>query len=77
MINSFNNKLPNIFQEFTAIVPAGAIERVKKIRDYGFVHFNTRENALKCMRALNGKMLDGAPMEVTLAKPVDRETYVR
>lgn len=64
-------------QEFAAIVPATAIERVKKIRDYGFIHFNTRENAIKCMKALNGKMLDGAPMEVTLAKPVDRETYVR
>jgi len=64
-------------REFTAIVPSDAIERVKKIRDYGFVHFSNRENAIKCMKALNGKLLDGAPMEVTLAKPVDRETYVR
>jgi len=64
-------------REFTAVVPSEYIERVKKIRDYGFVHFNSRENAVKCMKALNGKLLDGAPMEVTLAKPVDRETYVR
>jgi len=64
-------------KEFTAIVPQEAIERVKKIRDYGFVHFSQREHAIKCMKALNGKLLDGSPMEVTLAKPVDRETYVR
>jgi len=64
-------------REFTAVVPPEAIERVKKIRDYGFVHFNSRDNAIKCMKVLNGKLLDGAPMEVTLAKPVDRETYVR
>lgn len=74
MLNTTEEQLE---KEFTAIVPPGAIERVKKIRDYGFVHFNTRENALKCMHALNGKPLDGVPMEVTLAKPVDRETYVR
>ncbi|XP_076818698.1 APOBEC1 complementation factor-like isoform X3 [Clavelina lepadiformis] len=74
MLNTTEEQLE---KEFLTIVPPEAIERVKKIRDYGFVHFNTRENALKCMKELNGTLLDGAPMEVTLAKPVDRETYVR
>ncbi len=32
------------------------IERVKKIRDYAFVHFQTREGAIKAMKALNGIM---------------------
>jgi len=35
---------------------AGAVERVKKIRDYAFVHFNKREDAVEAMKALNGKV---------------------
>ena len=31
------------------------IERVKKIRDYAFVHFRTREDAIKAMSATNGQ----------------------
>lgn len=34
----------------------GAVERVKKIRDYAFVHFNKREHAVEAMKALNGKV---------------------
>ncbi|XP_077359350.1 APOBEC1 complementation factor isoform X3 [Festucalex cinctus] len=66
----------NIHKEFNAI-KAGAVERVKKIRDYAFVHFTQREDAINAMKALNGKVLDGSPMEVTLAKPVDKDSYVR
>ncbi|XP_010203465.1 APOBEC1 complementation factor isoform X2 [Colius striatus] len=65
-----------IEKEFNNIKP-GAVERVKKIRDYAFVHFNKREHAVEAMKALNGKMLDGSPIEVTLAKPVDKDSYVR
>ncbi|CAM9534280.1 unnamed protein product [Lampetra planeri] len=59
---------------FEAVAP-GAVERVKKIRDYAFVHFSGREEALRAMRALDGSDVDGACVEVTLAKPVDREQY--
>ncbi|NWH55210.1 A1CF factor, partial [Fregata magnificens] len=65
-----------IEKEFNNIKP-GAVERVKKIRDYAFVHFNKREDAVEAMKALNGKVLDGSPIEVTLAKPVDKDSYVR
>ncbi|KFR11491.1 APOBEC1 complementation factor [Opisthocomus hoazin] len=65
-----------IEKEFNSIKP-GAVERVKKIRDYAFVHFNKREDAVEAMKALNGKVLDGSPIEVTLAKPVDKDSYVR
>lgn len=34
----------------------GAVERVKKIRDYAFVHFSQREDAIAAMNALNGKV---------------------
>ncbi|XP_068957910.1 APOBEC1 complementation factor isoform X2 [Petaurus breviceps papuanus] len=65
-----------IEKEFNSIRP-GSVERVKKIRDYAFVHFNNREDAVNAMKALNGKVLDGSPIEVTLAKPVDKDSYVR
>ncbi|KYO42376.1 APOBEC1 complementation factor isoform B [Alligator mississippiensis] len=65
-----------IEKEFNNIKP-GAVERVKKIRDYAFVHFNNREDAIEAMKALNGKVLDGSPIEVTLAKPVDKDSYIR
>jgi len=62
---------------FTAHTGKGTIERVKKIRDYAFIHFNTRENALKAMKAMNNSQIDNATIEVVLAKPVDRDNYVR
>lgn len=32
----------------------GPVERVKKIKDYGFVHFEERDGAIAAMEALNG-----------------------
>ena len=34
----------------------GKVERVKKIKDYGFVHFEERDDAIKAMEALNGEV---------------------
>lgn len=65
-----------IQREFSAVKP-GAVERVKKIRDYAFVHFTQRDDAINAMNQLNGKVIDGSPIEVTLAKPVDKDSYVR
>ncbi|XP_035682254.1 APOBEC1 complementation factor-like [Branchiostoma floridae] len=50
------------------------VTRVKKIRDYAFVHYKTREDAIAAMTAMNGSTLEGAKLEVTFAKPVDRNT---
>ncbi|MEQ2256873.1 APOB1 complementation factor [Ilyodon furcidens] len=44
-----------IEKEFNSLKP-GAVERVKKIRDYAFVHFSQREDAINTMNALNGKV---------------------
>jgi len=59
--------------------PFGKIERVKKIKDYGFIHFEEREHALEAMKALNNtvassdsaedKKLGETEMEISLAKP--------
>ncbi|XP_030276035.1 RNA-binding protein 47 isoform X6 [Sparus aurata] len=55
----------------------GCVERVKKIRDYAFVHFNSRDDAVLAMDHLNGTEVEGSCIEVTLAKPVDKEQYSR
>ncbi|RXG58509.1 Heterogeneous nuclear ribonucleoprotein Q, partial [Armadillidium vulgare] len=51
------------FEEF------GKVERVKKIKDYAFIHFEERDDALKAMNSLQEKELGGANMEISLAKP--------
>uniref|UniRef100_A0A3B3BUS7 RNA-binding protein 47 n=1 Tax=Oryzias melastigma TaxID=30732 RepID=A0A3B3BUS7_ORYME len=55
----------------------GCVERVKKIRDYAFVHFTSRDDAVQAMDNLNGTEIEGSCIEVTLAKPVDKEQYSR
>ncbi|XP_035441340.1 heterogeneous nuclear ribonucleoprotein R isoform X1 [Spodoptera frugiperda] len=47
----------------------GTVERVKKIKDYAFVHFEDRDCAVKAMQELDGKEMGGARLEVSLAKP--------
>lgn len=55
--------LRNLFSKF------GLLERVKKIRDYAFIHFVEREDALTAITNLNGVNLNSQQIEVTLAKP--------
>ncbi|KAB0366065.1 hypothetical protein FD754_010221 [Muntiacus muntjak] len=62
--------------EFNKFKP-GTVERVKKLRDYAFVHFFNREDAVAAMSVMNGKCIDGASIEVTLAKPVNKENTWR
>lgn len=49
--------------------PYGKIERVKKIKDYGFVHFCERDSAVRAMEELNGTKAGDSEMEISLAKP--------
>ena len=37
-----------------AFMKHAAVERVKKIRDYAFVHFHSKEDAHAAMQAMNG-----------------------
>jgi len=52
-----------------------SIERVKKLKDFAFIHFQEREKALRAMDALNGTDIDGSTVEVTLAKPIDKSSH--
>lgn len=56
----------NIKEQFEKF---GRIERVKKIKDYAFIHFEDRDNAVEAMRNLDGKEMNGTNIEVSLAKP--------
>jgi len=41
----------------TAFEAHGAVEKVKKVKDYGFVHFADRDSALAALDALNGTVI--------------------
>lgn len=47
----------------------GKVERVKKIKDYAFVHFEDRKMAEAAMNALHKTDLSGSDLDISLAKP--------
>ena len=47
----------------------GPVYRVKKIKDYAFVHFEERNDAIAAMDALQGQCIHGTVLEIELAKP--------
>ncbi|XP_069129792.1 heterogeneous nuclear ribonucleoprotein Q-like isoform X1 [Argopecten irradians] len=47
----------------------GKIERAKKIKDYGFIHYEERDDAIKAQEAMNGQKLGKQEIEVSMAKP--------
>ena len=70
------NQIRSIFDKLAP----GQVERVKKAKDYAFVHFSSRDAAEKALAAINlnyGQylLLDGAEVEVTWSKPVDKHIY--
>lgn len=57
-----------LHSEFSRFKP-GSVERVKKLTDYAFIHYRCRSDALTALSLMNGSQIDGATVEVTLAKP--------
>uniref|UniRef100_V9KJ96 Heterogeneous nuclear ribonucleoprotein Q-like protein n=2 Tax=Callorhinchus milii TaxID=7868 RepID=V9KJ96_CALMI len=55
----------------------GKLERVKKLKDYAFIHFDERDGAVKAMSEMNGKPLEGECIEIVLAKPPDKKKKER
>ena len=53
MLGTTEETIGKVFNEASGA--DGAVERVKKIRDYAFVHFKEREDAISAMKFLNGK----------------------
>ncbi|KAF1769772.1 hypothetical protein GCK72_001589 [Caenorhabditis remanei] len=56
-------KLTELFKEYASL------DRVKKVKDYAFIHFNERDDCMKAMEQWNGKELEGTVVEASLAKP--------
>lgn len=48
----------------------GKLERVRKMKDYAFIHFEEREACLKAMEEQNNKLLGNNMLEVSLARPL-------
>lgn len=66
------SKLNELFQQY------GAVEKVKKLKDYAFIHFMNREDALRAIEELDGQELDDLNIQVSLAKPqVDKSQQRR
>uniref|UniRef100_A0A3Q3CGQ2 Synaptotagmin binding, cytoplasmic RNA interacting protein n=1 Tax=Haplochromis burtoni TaxID=8153 RepID=A0A3Q3CGQ2_HAPBU len=63
--------LETSFSEF------GKLERVKKLKDYAFIHFEERDGAVKALEEMNGKELEGEPIEIVFAKPPDQKRKER
>lgn len=76
----------------------GSLERVKKLKDYAFIHFEERDGAVKvsarrspqrvpavtltlcllqALEEMNGKELEGEPIEIVFAKPPDQKRKER
>lgn len=47
----------------------GCVQRVKKLTDYAFIHFFCREDAMEALTLMHNTVIDGAAIEVMLAKP--------
>lgn len=56
-------QIRDIFGQF------GAVERVKKMKDFAFVHFEQRSDALEAMKTLQNTAIDGETIEVKLSRP--------
>lgn len=57
-----------LLREFSRFKP-GCVQRVKKLTDYAFVHYSCREDAMEALSLMRGAVIDGATVEVMLAKP--------
>lgn len=69
LIDTSEDILRNHFQQF------GKVERVKKIRDYAFIHFVEREGAEVAMDVGEQQNVDGATVEISFAKPIDKNNH--
>ena len=56
MLSTTEDTILNAFTK--ACGHEGSIERVKKLKDYAFVHFRDRDDALQAMSNMNGNDLD-------------------
>lgn len=49
--------------------PHGEVEKIKRIKDYAFIHYKERDAAVQAMKALNHTPIEEVAIEISLAKP--------
>ena len=62
------DKLKSIFNQVTR----NGVVSVRMFKDYSFVHFSSRDQALTAKAALNGVMIDGNVLKINWTKPTSR-----
>ncbi|OQV15747.1 APOBEC1 complementation factor [Hypsibius exemplaris] len=66
-----------LLEIFSTVLENGrAIEKVKKLKDFAFVHFENRSDAQRALDTLNGHVVDGSQIEVMWAKPASAKARV-
>lgn len=55
MLSTTEATLEQAFSQ--AVGKEACIERVKKLKDYAFIHFRDRSDAIRAMNALNGLLI--------------------
>lgn len=57
MLSTTEEHLEQVFTQAAEPQPPTkkCVERVKKIKDYAFIHFTEREEASRALKAINGK----------------------
>ncbi|CAF2145825.1 unnamed protein product [Rotaria magnacalcarata] len=75
--NFMTNRTKEQIKEIFESLKENSVERLKKLKDYGFVYFIERDDALHTMNLMNGREIDDSIVEVTSAKWVDKNQYFR
>ena len=68
-LDTSERELQEIFSQF------GQVDRIKKMKDFAFVHLESHAASLNAVRSLDGAEIHGSRIEATLSKPVDRREY--
>ena len=71
MLSTTEDTLRDLFNEHSD----NGVDKVKKIKDYAFVHFTTRDQAESARSSLDNTVIDGSVVEISWAKPVNKATY--
>ena len=73
--NLANTVTEEIFKK--AFSQFGKLERVKKLKDQAFIHFDEQGGAVKAIEEMNGKDLEGENIEIVFAKAPDQKRKER
>uniref|UniRef100_A0A4W4F3L8 RRM domain-containing protein n=2 Tax=Electrophorus electricus TaxID=8005 RepID=A0A4W4F3L8_ELEEL len=68
---------PEVMAKVKVLFVRNLTKRVKKLKDYAFIHFEDRDGAVKALAEMNGKDLEGEQIEIVFAKPPDQKRKER